>query len=38
MGIGYLPDAGGLNDQAAWLIEAFNLMSAFEHKLKGNNR
>lgn len=27
-GAGPLPDAGGLNDQAAWLMHAFNLIAA----------
>jgi len=34
MGIGYLPDSGGLNDQCSWLIEAFGIMSVYERKLK----
>jgi len=33
MGGGHLPDAGGVVDQCSWLLEAFNMMSAFERKL-----
>ena len=32
--IGYLPDAGGMNDQAAWLVDIFGYMSTTEAKLK----
>jgi hypothetical protein len=35
-GGGYLPDAGGLNDQAAWLIDAFSILTNAEQDLKGN--
>ena len=34
MGIGHLPDAGGLLDQAAIMLEAFGVMSAAERWLK----
>lgn len=34
LGAGYLPDPGGLNDQSAWVIEAFGVMSAAEARIK----
>jgi hypothetical protein len=34
-GAGYLPDAGGVNDQSAWLMDAFSLLTSFEKSLKG---
>lgn len=34
MGPGHLPDAGGVNDQACWLMEAFKIMDAAERNLK----
>ncbi len=30
MAPGPLPDAGGINDQAAWLMEAFGVLGAAE--------
>lgn len=33
-GVGHLPDAGGVNDQPAWLLEAFAVMDGAEHELK----
>ncbi|MCC7282773.1 MAG: hypothetical protein IT556_10345 [Acetobacteraceae bacterium] len=27
-GIAHWPDAGGLNDQAAWIVEGFSLLSS----------
>jgi len=33
-GAGYLPDAGGINDQSAWLMDAFGIMSSMERSLK----
>ena len=33
MGRGWLPDAGGLNDQSAWLMEAFGVLSAEESRI-----
>lgn len=35
MGSGILPDGGGLLDQANIMIEAFNIMSYAETRLKG---
>lgn len=34
MGVGYLPDAGGSMDQPVMMIQAFQMMSDFEHRLK----
>jgi len=34
MGIGHLPDAGGFGDQAAIMIEAFEIMSAAKAELQ----
>lgn len=31
--MGYLPDSGGINDQCAWLLDAFNAMSVFEDEM-----
>ena len=31
--LAHLPDPGGVNDQAAWLLEAFNACSAAEAEL-----
>jgi hypothetical protein len=28
MGVGWLPEAGGVNDQPAWLLAAFNILAA----------
>jgi hypothetical protein len=33
LGAGYLPDAGGALDQPAIMMQAFALMSDFEHRL-----
>ena len=33
MGRGWLPVAGGLNDQPAWLLGAFRILSAEEARL-----
>ncbi len=30
MGYGLLPDGGGVNDQAAWLLDAFALLSSLD--------
>lgn len=30
MAPGPLPDGGGVNDQAAWLLAAFGMLGAFE--------
>nr|WP_298685227.1 hypothetical protein [uncultured Dongia sp.] len=30
-----LPDAGGVNDQCNWLMEAFGVIAATFHELKG---
>ena len=30
MGPGTMPDAGGINDQAAWLLTAFSMLAGFE--------
>lgn len=35
MGAGLLPEAGGLMDQAAIMLAAFDVMSAAEAELKG---
>lgn len=35
MGPGHLPEAGGLMDQAAIILAAFDIMSAAEAELKG---
>lgn len=32
-GIGALPEAGGLLDQPAWLLDAFDVLSSFAAKL-----
>lgn len=34
MGVGHLPDAGGVMDQAAIMLDAFALMAGFEARLK----
>lgn len=34
MGAGYLPDAGGLMDQAVVMLEAFDIMAACEAREK----
>ncbi|UXQ89170.1 hypothetical protein [Synechococcus phage MinM1] len=33
MARGWLPGAGGLNDQPAWLVDAFGILSAEEHRM-----
>lgn len=33
MARGWLPEAGGVNDQAAWLLEAFAILAAEEARL-----
>ena len=33
MGRGWLPGAGGVNDQPAWLLEAFNILSAEDARI-----
>jgi hypothetical protein len=33
MSHGPLPDAGGMNDQCAWLMDAFSEMAAVEARL-----
>ena len=35
-GAGLLPDQGGVNDQAAWIMAAFNILSAAERSLSRN--
>lgn len=34
MGVGHLPDAGGVMDQPVIMLDAFAMMSDFEHRLK----
>jgi hypothetical protein len=31
--VGQLPEAGGMLDQSAWLLEAFDILSATETRL-----
>jgi hypothetical protein len=38
MGRGWLPQAGGINDQPAWLLEAFNILGAEEARLAERKR
>jgi hypothetical protein len=38
MAPGPLPDAGGINDQAAWLIEAMTLLGSVEAALPDPTR
>ena len=33
MGRGWLPQAGGINDQPAWLLDAFGILAAEEHRM-----
>lgn len=33
MGRGWLPEAGGINDQPAWLIEAFAILGAEDARI-----
>lgn len=33
MGRGWLPEAGGVNDQPAWLVEAFGVLNAEQARL-----
>jgi hypothetical protein len=33
MARGWLPAAGGVNDQPAWLLAAFNVLAAEEHRM-----
>ncbi len=38
MGVGFLPDRGGLNDQSAWLIDAFAIVAAADAELDRNRK
>ena len=38
MARGWLPEAGGVNQQPAWLIEAFGILSAEERRLDERER
>jgi hypothetical protein len=38
MAVGWLPEAGGVNDQAAWLWAAFRILSAEEARLDEQRR
>jgi len=38
MATGPLPDAGGINDQAAWLMAAFNLLAGLERAWERQER
>jgi hypothetical protein len=33
-GLAHLPDAGGMNDQSAWLMDAINICRVAESKLR----
>lgn len=33
MGVGWLPEAGGINAQPAWLMEAFNVLATEDVRL-----
>lgn len=35
MGRGWLPEAGGTNDQPAWLMQAFNVLAGEQARLDG---
>ena len=34
MGRGWLPEAGGINDQPAWIIEAFAILAGEEARIE----
>jgi hypothetical protein len=37
-GIAHWPDAGGVNDQAAWLVDGFAVLAGAEAMMEGEKR
>jgi len=38
MGRGWLPEGGGINDQPAWLIDAFSILAAEDARIEKRER